>query len=379
MNYSLLSKTYNELLSAMFRAKESGNTAEMLEYAKKAATVASQIAFAPNVMPQVAQHYRTEVERLTALVNEPSKPRPSSGGQKQTKTEEKPQVTVKESDPEMTLEDAMKELNEMIGLDGVKERVKTIINQVCLEKQRKEMGLKVTNSTNHMVFSGNPGTGKTTVARLIAQMYRAIGVLSKGQLVEVTRGDMVAEYEGQTAPKTKKVIEEAMGGVLFIDEAYTLVRKEGNDPFGLEAVNTLLPLMENNRSEFIVIAAGYSREMEEFMAANRGLSSRFKNIIEFEDYDKNALLKIFELNCKRAQYTLTEEAKTRVAQLIADIEENKTEFFGNGRQMRNLLQDMQENQGNRLTKEGSTRKFTKEELMTFEAEDVPTHYAKYIN
>jgi len=191
--------------------------------------------------------------------------------------------------PVENIDDLKAELNGLIGLNGIKKEVNNLINMVSVHKMRKEHGLKSVDMSLHMVFSGNPGTGKTTIARMMARIYRSLGVLSKGQLVEVDRSGLVAGYVGQTAQKTSKVIESALGGVLFIDEAYSLTSKSEND-FGSEAIDTLLKAMEDNREDLVVIVAGYDGLMDEFIHSNPGLESRFNRYLHFDDYTIDEML-----------------------------------------------------------------------------------------
>ena len=200
--------------------------------------------------------------------------------------------------------------------------------------------------SRHLVFLGNPGTGKTTVARILSKIYKQLGVLETGQLVEVDRAGLVAGYVGQTALKTKEKIDEAMGGILFIDEAYTLA-KGGND-FGQEAIDTILKAMEDNRDAFIVIVAGYPGPMEAFLDSNPGLKSRFNKRILFEDYTNEELLSIFEVFCRKYGVTLNAEAQECVQQYLSKLCANKPENFANGREMRNLFEGAVSNQANRL-------------------------------
>ena len=202
--------------------------------------------------------------------------------------------------PVESIEDLKAELNELIGLDGIKKEVNNLINMVTVHKLRKEHGLKSVDMSLHMVFSGNPGTGKTTIARMMARIYRSLGILSKGQLVEVDRSGLVAGYVGQTATKTAKVIESALGGVLFIDEAYSLSSKSEND-FGLEAIDTLLKAMEDHREDLVVIVAGYDGLMDTFIHSNPGLESRFNRYLHFDDYSVDDMLAILSMQLKKGQ------------------------------------------------------------------------------
>ncbi|WP_078553892.1 AAA family ATPase [Bacillus alkalicellulosilyticus] len=239
----------------------------------------------------------------------------------------------------ITIEAALAQLNTLIGLDSVKQRIHEISNWVTFSQLRREGGFKVNDLSLHMVFSGNPGTGKTTVARIVASIYKALGVLKKGHLVEARRADLVAEYVGQTATKTMKVIKEAEGGVLFIDEAYALTRFSGGNDFGIEAIDTIVKEMEDNRSNLVVILAGYPKEMKDFIAANPGLQSRFKFHIDFPDYSLNELTEIMDLLLKDKQYRMKPEAKQIASKLIEkQVIENPT-THGNGRLVRNLLED----------------------------------------
>lgn len=243
--------------------------------------------------------------------------------------------------------DPMEDLNDLVGLDNIKKDVANLINLVKMQKMRRDRGLKSVPVSLHLVFSGNPGTGKTTVARILARLYKQIGVLSKGQLVEVDRSALVAGYVGQTATKTQEKIKEAMGGILFIDEAYTLVKKEGND-FGQEAIDTLLKEMEDHRDDFVVIVAGYTKPMEDFISSNPGLKSRFNKYMYFEDYTKDELLTIFQGFCDKYQYQLDESAQKAVSEKLEQMTSEKKENFANAREVRNLFEKIIIKQANRI-------------------------------
>ena len=266
---------------------------------------------------------------------------------------------------ETELGEALAELNGLIGLTEVKTRINEWVDQIRLFKVREQRGLPVPPITYHMVFTGNPGTGKTTVARLIAKIYHALGIIRENKCKEVGREDLVAQYVGQTAIKTKEVLDEALGGILFIDEAYTL-KKEGND-FGQEAIDTLLKVMEDQRDEISIIAAGYEEDMQKFIKSNAGLSSRFKNFINFADYDGADLLNIFEMNCKKRKYVLTPESKQICKKYFNDLYAGRDETFGNARDVRNFFEDVVTKQAVRLSRNGNP---TDEELCTLLPEDV---------
>lgn len=244
-----------------------------------------------------------------------------------------------EAEPAPSLEELMAELDGLCGLDKVKADVKSLINLVKVRRLRQEHGLPVPPMSLHLVFLGNPGTGKTTVARLLAKIYRAIGVLSKGQLVEVDRSGLVAGFVGQTALKTGEVIEKALGGVLFIDEAYSLYRGK-DDSFGLEAIDTLVKGMEDHRDDLVVILAGYSREMEEFLTANSGLRSRFPNIIEFPDYTAGELVEITKSIVASKGYRLAPACEIPLlAYYQRQQQEGDPRTNGNGRMARNKVEE----------------------------------------
>ena len=234
-----------------------------------------------------------------------------------------------------------------------------------MRKLREENGLPNSAMSLHMVFLGNPGTGKTTVARLMAGLYAAIGALSKGQLVEVDRSGLVAGYVGQTALKTQEVIQSALGGVLFIDEAYSLASGGEND-FGREAIETLLKAMEDHRDDLVVIVAGYDGLMEKFIQSNPGLESRFNRYLHFDDYTLDEMLEIFKMQCRKSQYTLSPDAEQDVKDFIYD-ENADGVTFGNARGVRNLFEQILTAQANRLAKMES---FTKDDLMTLTRDDV---------
>ena len=249
-----------------------------------------------------------------------------------------------------SLEDLLEELNELTGLSSVKKDVNSQINIVKIRNLREEKGLKQPELSLHMVFSGNPGTGKTTVARLVSEIYHKLGVLSKGHLVEVDRADLVAGYVGQTALKVQEVVQSALGGVLFIDEAYTLTSKEGND-FGDEAIATLLKAMEDNRDDLLVIVAGYPDLMNEFLQSNPGLRSRFNKFINFEDYSPDELIEMLDMRCRKNAFVLSEESQVYARAFFEKRCKTKGADFANGRDVRNFFEKAYLNMSNRLAME----------------------------
>lgn len=261
----------------------------------------------------------------------------------------------------------LRELNQLIGLNGVKRDVETMVNVLKLRQARKDSGLKTQDLSLNMVFCGNPGTGKTTVARLISAIYRELGVVSKGHLIETDRSGLVGEYLGQTAPKVQEKAMSALGGVLFIDEAYSLT-PIGDDSYGAEAIATLVKVMEDYRDKLVVIVAGYPREMNDFLDANPGLRSRFNNYFTFEDYDDQELTDIFRCLCRESDYALTPEAEIEVRAVFRQACEARDSNFGNGRLARNCFEQAMKNQANRLASEQLANR---DSLTEFKAEDIP--------
>lgn len=290
---------------------------------------------------------------------------PNDEDKEQKKANAPEKATEDKALPKENIEDLKKELNEYIGLENIKNEVNNLINLVTVQNLRKEHGLKTNDISLHMVFSGNPGTGKTMVARLMARIYRSLGILSKGHLVEVDRSGLVAGFVGQTAIKTADVIKKAIGGVLFIDEAYALTNKTGND-FGQEAVDTLLKAMEDNRENLIVIVAGYTELMKQFVKSNPGLESRFNRFLHFEDYSVQELYDIFILRCNKSAYTLSDEAKPLLMEVLKWEKENN-DTFGNARGVRNLFENIVVEQANRLA---NTKDIDKQTLMLISYDDI---------
>ncbi|MCL2663028.1 MAG: AAA family ATPase [Oscillospiraceae bacterium] len=279
----------------------------------------------------------------------------------QTDTEEAPVA-------EKTQEELLETLDALVGLDNIKQSVKSLINLVKIRKLREENELPNPPLSLHMVFAGNPGTGKTTVARILSELYKAIGVLSKGQLVEVDRSGLVAGFVGQTAIKTSEVVTSALGGILFIDEAYALAPDTGaGNDFGRESIETLLKLMEDHRDDLIVIVAGYSDPMERFITSNPGLESRFNRYFFFEDYNSEELYEIFDLMCVKSEYKLTDDAQEFAREHFKIIYENRDENFGNARHVRNFFENIVTVHSDRVS---ALEEHTREDLTTIVLEDM---------
>ena len=276
-----------------------------------------------------------------------------------------PESVEEELPPPEKIEDLLVELDGYVGLDVIKDEVRSLVNMVKVYKLRQEHDLPTADLSLHMVFSGNPGTGKTMMARLMSRIYRSLGILSKGHLVEVDRSGLVAGYVGQTALKTKKVIDKAMGGVLFIDEAYALNGKSEND-FGQEAIETILKAMEDHRDDLVVIVAGYTDLMEKFIHSNPGLESRFNRFLHFDDYSMDEMMDIFRMRCDKGCYTLEEPAEELVRAYI-QRENTSGISFGNARGVRNVFEKILVQQANRLAQMETV---SKETLMLLTREDV---------
>lgn len=279
---------------------------------------------------------------------------------------ETPVLKSNKEEKSRSLDELLTVLNGLVGLDDVKKDVQEMVNFLKIQQLRASKGMNITPTSKHLVFYGNPGTGKTTIARLLSEIYKELGVISKGHLVETDRAGLVAGYVGQTALKVHEVVNKALGGILFIDEAYAL-NGEGQD-FGSEAIDTLLKLMEDNRDDLIVIVAGYTGKMSKFLATNPGLKSRFNKYLSFNDYSPEQLQKIFVRLCDNGSFNLTDEAEQKLLGIFKILYEVKDETFGNARLARNLFEHTVNNQANRII---ALTDITEELLSTIEVVDIP--------
>lgn len=339
------------------------DTLDTLERLEKSMNLDDLPAYDPNAWSYgLNENGASLSERSSSETNDGARTG-KAGADQQKKDGKKPEAVVEEK----SLEELMDELNALTGLKSVKEDVNSLINLLKIRKIRRERSMKEMPVSMHLVFTGNPGTGKTTVARLLAGIYHALGALSKGQLVEVDRSELVGAYVGQTAIKTQEVIDSALGGVLFIDEAYSLAAGKDKTDFGREAIDTLLVEMENHRDDLAVIVAGYPEPMEEFLQSNPGLRSRFNKFIDFPDYTADELLQILEGTCKKNGYALSVDARDAAKEMFEDMYENRDEDFANGRTVRNLFEKAVVRQADRLVKFDT---LTNEQLETLEACDI---------
>ncbi|MCH5162063.1 MAG: AAA family ATPase [Clostridiales bacterium] len=291
-----------------------------------------------------------------------------SAPKKQTSSEENNDgvgVSIQPAE-KISVEEALARLDALVGLSSVKSKVRDWVDQIKVFQMRKARGMSVPDMSYHLVFTGNPGTGKTTVARLMAQIYCALGIISEGHLVEVDRSELVAGYVGQTAIKTRDILKKAYGGILFIDEAYTLAKDRSND-FGQEAIDTILKEMEDKRENLVVIVAGYDGLMSTFIDSNPGLRSRFKNYIKFDDYTGSELAEIFFLQCAKSQYTITPIARQMMCEYFENLYANRNKNFGNGRDVRNAFENIITEQSRRVARMANP---SNEEMATIDVQDV---------
>lgn len=272
------------------------------------------------------------------------------------------------SDVRDGLEFVLNTINNLVGIQNVKDEIKTLTNFLKIQKLRQEKGLANISVTLHSVFCGSPGTGKTTVARLMGKVYKELGILSSGHLIETDRSGLVAGHIGQTAIKVDEMVKSAVDGVLFIDEAYALKPENSRTDFGQEAIDTLLKRMEDYRDRLVVIVAGYSNEMKRFIDANPGLGSRFNKYFYFDDYKPEELISIFTGVCNKNNFQLNNQAKEKLLNKFTYLYNYKDQKFGNGRLVRNIFDKTVEKQANRLV---NISELTKETMMTILPEDIP--------
>ncbi len=347
-NIDILSETFNLYFDKAKTCQARGEAALAKRYYFLAAEQMFKMAKASTGELQKARVARAK--RLIECAESISAPKRKASGAASTEDDDDIKSDVEAVEPEeVTLEEALAELDKLVGLGAVKGYVRDWVDQITVFQMRKERGIPVPEMSYHLVFTGNPGTGKTTVARLMSKIYRALGILSKGHLVEVDRSSLVAGYIGQTAVKTRDVLKKASGGVLFIDEAYSLANGSEND-FGREAIDTILKYMEDKRGDLVVIAAGYDEPMKKFIMSNPGLLSRFKNFIKFDDYNGDELYKIFLSLCGKSSYTLGDGVKQTMLGYFTALYRDRDDNFGNGRDVRNAFETIVTRQSRRIAR-----------------------------
>ena len=307
-----------------------------------------------------SEKYSTEIKKIAGLLNDSLVRYYGYEKISQICSEEK------EMEDPRTLEELLNDLNSLIGLEKVKKTVEDLITYQKVQKMRRENNLHTVKGTLHMAFIGNPGTGKTTVARIVGRIYKKLGLLSKGHFIEVSRTDLIAGYQGQTALKVKKVIEKAKGGVLFIDEAYSITENESSDSYGRECLTELTKALEDYRDDLVVIVAGYTGPMNKFFQSNPGLKSRFNTFIEFDDYSSVELDKILSSMCLKNDYRLDEDAQKKIHNFFERKISSKDDNFANGRLARNIYDDLVMNHARRVIK---IKNPECQDLSTIKAED----------
>ena len=351
---------YEKLLEEYSQIKE--KVGEVMEGSEGAAVDFSSLRYSEE---QRIEEQRIEEQRINEQREEEEN---ETFLEYDSEVEEETEETAEEKLQEYKLENLMEELNSLVGLEEVKQQIYTLINLIKVRKMREQFQMPQLDMTYHMVFTGSPGTGKTTVARLVAEIYKELGILSKGTLVETDRSGLVAGYVGQTAMKVREVVEKALGGVLFIDEAYSLANTNTANDFGGEAIDTLVKLMEDHRDDLVVIVAGYTEEMDRFLHFNTGLLSRFNTFVEFPDYTTGELLEILEYVSFQSGFILEEDGKKLVSDYLEQMGNTEKKQFGNGRGIRNLFEKMVMQQANRLMQQEKMP--DKEELILLTKEDV---------